>query len=148
MSELLEGVQKSFDKSTERLDKLSEDLNRLADLETELGDLSGSLNLAATNLRQLSRDHTKFLTGAVEANDQLKELSDAIGGFKPEQIHKSLDKINSLLNELQNKAASIQTDLESGFSAEKVSSSFVIKVLMFMFACQAIGFLALAYRLY
>ena len=148
MSDLLKGVQKSFDKSSKSLDKLSEDLNRLADLEAELGEISGSINLAASNLRQLSRDHNKFLNGAADTNDYLKLLADELGRFKPEQINKRLREINNLINELQDKTSSIQVALDDDLTEIKSSNSITLKILLVMFVCQALGFLVIAYKLF
>ena len=148
MSEILENVEKSFDQTAKQLDKLSEDLNRLADLEADLGTLSSNLNLAATNLRQLSRDHAKFLAGASDANDHLKRLAVEMDKFEPEQTEIKLEEIRGQLADILDEAKSNETAIKEGFLGTKSSSSLIVKLLLFMFVCQAIGFVLLAYRLY
>ena len=148
MSEILENVEKSFDQTAKQLDKLSEDLNRLADLEAELGDLSSNLGLAATNLRQLSRDHAKFLAGASDANDHLKQLATELDKFEPEQLETKLEEIRGQLANILDEAKSNETVLKEGFLGTKSSNSLIVKLLLFMFLCQAVGFVLLAYRLY
>ena len=155
MSDFMKGIEKSFDKSTKQLDKLTDDLNKLADLEAELSEASGSLNLGAVNLRKVTGEHSKFIAAASEANNQLKDVVKELKSFEPKILDEKLTETKGLIETLSANTEELEKALnekvqilKEEIQSNQKSVSRINKFLLFMFACQAVGFILLVYRLY
>ena len=109
MSDVLEKVQKSFQESTEQIAKLTGDLGAITDLEGELAQLSENLQKSASSLRQISKEHAKFISYATDLNQNLESAVDGLITVDPERLNDGLRSIYKL-------TYAIEKDLNAGIS--------------------------------
>lgn len=109
MSDILEKVQKSFQESTEQIAKLTSDLGAITDLEGELAQLSENLQKSASSLRQISKDHAKFISYATDLNQNLESAVDGLITVDPK-------KLNDGIRNLGKQASALDKELNSGIS--------------------------------
>ena len=115
MSELLKKVQVSFEKSAEQISKLSRALGATTNLDGDLTKLSENLQESAAALRQVSKDHAKFIAYATDLNQNLEAAVDGIITVDPKKINDSIKEINKRLSALEK---SLNARLESLDSAQ------------------------------
>lgn len=109
MSDLLKKVQSSFEKTEEQITKLSKDLGAMTDLEGDLAKLSDNLQKSASSLRQVSKDHTKFIAYASDLNQNLESAVDGLITVDPK-------KINDNIKELSKQSAALEKSLKKELS--------------------------------
>lgn len=115
MSDLLKKVQSSFEKTKEQITKLSKDLGAMTDLEGDLAKLSDNLQKSASSLRQVSKDHAKFIAYATDLNQNLETAVDGLITVDPKKINDSVKEVTKRVSALEK---SLDAKLKSLDSAQ------------------------------
>lgn len=109
MSDILKKVQESFRETKDQIAKLTTDLGTITDLEGELAQLSENLQKSASSLRQISRDHAKFIAYATDLNQNLETAVEGLITVDPKRL-------NEGIKNLVNHANNLEAQLEAGIS--------------------------------